>query len=54
MACLSQPIGNLGGNSYLYLIEDTYKSRSSRVYKEKSPSIRAARHDFKVIQNERK
>lgn len=54
MACLSQPIGNLGGNSYLYLIDDTYKSRQPRVYKEKSPSIRAARHDFKVIQNERK
>ena len=54
MACLSQPIGNLGGNSYLYLVDDTYKSRQPRVYKEKSPSIRAARHDFKVIQNERK
>ena len=53
MACLSQPIGNLGGNSYLYLIDDTYKSRPSRVYKEKSPSIRAGRHGFKVIHNDK-
>ena len=54
MACLSHPIGNIGGNSYLYLIDDTYKSRQPRVYKEKSPSIRSRRHGFKVVYNERK
>ena len=25
MACLAQPVGNAGGFSYLYLIDDTYK-----------------------------
>ena len=52
MACLSHPIGNIGGNSYLYLIDDTYKSRQPRVYKEKSPSIRSRRHGFKVVYND--
>ena len=42
------------GNSYLYLVDDTYKSRQPRVYKEKSPSIRSRRHGFKVVYNERK
>lgn len=26
MACLSQPVGNTGGNSYLYLVYDDFNS----------------------------
>ena len=52
MACLAQPVGNTGGFSYLYLIDDTYKNRESRLYDNYSPSIRAERQGFKVITNE--
>ena len=52
MACLAQPVGNTGGFSYLYLIDDTYKNRAPRLYDEYSPSIRAERQGFKVIINE--
>ena len=52
MACLAQPVGNTGGFSYLYLIDDTYKNREPRLYDKYSPSIRAERQGFKVITNE--
>lgn len=52
MACLAQPVGNAGGFSYLYLIDDTYKNREPRLYDNYSPSIRAERQGFKVITNE--
>ena len=52
MACLAQPVGNAGGFSYLYLIDDTYKNREPRLYDKYSPSIRAQRQGFKVIINE--
>lgn len=49
MACLAQPVGNAGGFSYLYIIDDTYKNRKLRVYDKYSPSIRAERQGFKVL-----
>ena len=52
MACLAQPVGNAGGFSYLYLIDDTYKNREPRLYDNYSPSIRAERQGFKVITND--
>lgn len=52
MACLAQPVGNSGGFSYLYLVDDTYKNRELRFYDKYSPSIRAERQGFKVITDE--
>ena len=52
MCLLAQPVGNAGGFSYLYLIDDTYKNREPRLYDKYSPSIRAERQGFKVITNE--
>lgn len=52
MACLAQPVGNAGGFSYLYIVDDIYKSRKPRIYNKYSPSIRAERQGFKVITNE--
>lgn len=54
MACLAQPVGNSGGFSYLYLVDDTYKNRESRLDDKYSPSIRAERQGFKVITNNEK
>ena len=43
MRCLSQPIGNSGGYSYLYLVDDIYNHREPRIYENYSPTIRAER-----------
>ena len=54
MCCLSQPIGNSGGYSYLYLVDDIYNHREPRIYENYSPTIRAKRQGLKVVQNEQK
>lgn len=43
MCCLSQSIGNSGGYSYLYLVDDIYNHREPRIYENYSPTIRAER-----------
>ena len=52
MACLAQPVGNSGGFSYLYLVDDTYTDRKPRFDDQYSPAIRAERQGFKVITEE--
>lgn len=39
MCCLAQPVGNSGGFSYLYLVDDTYKNREPRFYDKYSTSL---------------
>lgn len=49
--CLNaQPVGNTGGYSYLYIIDDIYNNREPRVYNEYSPTLRAERQGLKVVE----
>lgn len=54
MCVLSQPVGNAGGFSYLYaveqpmLIDDTYGYDGTRLYKDYCPTLRSERHGLKV------
>lgn len=50
MALMSQPVGNLGGNSYLYAvcIDDMYMNRETRFYEEVTPTLRSERFGLKV------
>lgn len=54
MALMSQPVGNLGGNSYLYAvcIDDLYANREPRYYIEETPTLRSERSGLKVCQIE--
>ena len=48
--CLnSQPVGNMGGYSYLYIVDDMYANREPRLY-ENCPTIRSERSGLKVIE----
>lgn len=50
MALLSQPVGNAGGNSYLYMIiDDTQGFDGVRCYEDYAPSLRANRSGLKVM-----
>ena len=57
MCLLSQPVGNAGGYSYLYLVdewgyiivEDFYKSRPPRLYEDYAPTLRSERIGLKVL-----
>lgn len=50
MCLTAQPLGNSGGYSYLYLVDDDYKSREVRVYKDISPTLRASHNEFKIVE----
>lgn len=50
MCLVAQPVGNAGGNSYLYLVDDLYSNREPRIYKDYSPTIRAERQGLKVVE----
>lgn len=52
MALLSQPVGNAGGNSYLYMIiDDTQGFDGVRIYRDYAPSLRANRSGLKTMEN---
>ena len=51
--CLNaQPVGNMGGYSYLYLIDDTYGYGGVRKYKDYCPTLRSERSGLKVAYGE--
>lgn len=48
--CLNaQPVGNTGGYSYLYIVDDLYANRDPRLYEE-CPTLRSERFGLKVIE----
>lgn len=49
MCLTAEPVGNAGGYSYLYIIDDTYKNRPVRLYEDYSPSLRAERTGLKTL-----
>ena len=52
MALLSQPVGNAGGNSYLYMIiDDTQGFDGGRCDPDYAPSVRANRSGLKTREN---
>lgn len=52
--CLNaQPVGNMGGYSYLYLIDDTYGYGGIRKYKDYCPTLRSERSGLKIAEIEK-
>lgn len=53
MCLTSQPLGNAGGFSYLYLVDDTTGfSPEPLIYTGYSPTLRANRFGLKVVEGE--
>lgn len=52
MCLLSQPVGNAGGYSYLYIVDDMYANREPRIYKDHCPTLRSERYGLKVIRED--
>lgn len=49
MALNAQPVGNMGGNSYLYIVDDLYNNSDPRVY-DNCPTLRSERSGLKVLE----
>lgn len=53
MCLTAQPLGNAGGYSYLYLVDDTIGFHSEpKIYKDYSPTLRANRFGLKIVERE--
>jgi hypothetical protein len=49
MALNASPVGNMGGYSYLYIVDDLYANREPRLYTE-CPTLRSERFGLKVVE----